>query len=59
MDPAQRLLQLTANLAENPTLDLPCRELFARGQKSLRVCGPFAKLEDEIAALHRHFWLAR
>lgn len=55
----QRLLQLTGNHAENPTLDLPCREVFARGQKVLRVWGPFAEVEEEIAALHRHFWHTR
>jgi tRNA(Arg) A34 adenosine deaminase TadA len=54
-----RLLQLTGNHAENPTLDLPCREVFARGQKGLRVWGPFAEVEDEIAALHRDFWRSR
>jgi tRNA(Arg) A34 adenosine deaminase TadA len=51
-----RLLQLTGNHADNPTLDLPCRELFARGQKALQVRGPFAEVEEEIAALHRSFW---
>jgi len=51
-----RLLQLTGNHAENPTLDLPCRELFARGQKALQVHGPFVEVEEEIAALHRSFW---
>ncbi len=51
-----RLLELTGNHAENPTLDLPCRELFARGQKALQVLGPFAEVEDEIAAMHRSFW---
>lgn len=51
-----RLLQLTGNHAENPTLDLPCREVFARGQKALRVWGPFAEVEEEIASLHRDFW---
>jgi hypothetical protein len=51
-----RLLQLTGNHAENPTLDLPCRDLFARGQKALQVHGPFAEVEEEIAALHRSFW---
>jgi tRNA(Arg) A34 adenosine deaminase TadA len=54
-----RLLQLTGNHAENPTLDLPCRELFARGQKALRVWGPLPEVEDEIAALHRRFWHRR
>jgi tRNA(Arg) A34 adenosine deaminase TadA len=54
-----RLLQLTGNHAENPTLDLPCREVFARGQKALRVWGPLPEVEDEIAALHRRFWHSR
>ena len=55
----QRLLQLTGNHAENPTLDLPCREVFARGQKALQVWGPVIEAEEEIAALHRHFWHTR
>jgi tRNA(Arg) A34 adenosine deaminase TadA len=54
-----RLLALTGNHAENPTLALPCRELFARGQKAVEVIGPVAAVEEEIAALHRHFWTAR
>jgi tRNA(Arg) A34 adenosine deaminase TadA len=52
----RRLLELTGNHAENPTLDLPCREVFARGQKAVQVFGPFAEVEEEIAALHRVFW---
>jgi len=55
----QRLLQLTGNHAENPTLDLPCRELFARGQKAMQVWGPVLEVEEEIAALHRRFWHTR
>jgi tRNA(Arg) A34 adenosine deaminase TadA len=55
----RRLLELTGNHAENPTLDLPCREVFARGQKALRVFGPLPEAEDEIAALHRDFWRSR
>ena len=54
-----RLLQLTGNHAENPTLDLPCREVFARGQKAIEVIGPVPEIEEEIAALHRDFWQAR
>ena len=54
-----RLLQLTGNHAENPTLDLPCRDVFARGQKSMTVIGPVPDVEDEIAELHRSFWAAR
>jgi len=52
----RRLLQLTGNHAENPTMDLPCREVFAHGQKNLRVWGPIAEVEEEIAALHIAFW---
>jgi tRNA(Arg) A34 adenosine deaminase TadA len=54
-----RLLQLTGNHAENPTLDLPCREIFARGQKRLEVIGPVPEVEEEIAAVHRDFWVHR
>jgi tRNA(Arg) A34 adenosine deaminase TadA len=54
----RRLLELTGNHSENPTLDLPCREVFARGQKAVQVFGPFAEVEAEIAALHRDFWHA-
>jgi len=53
------LLAITGNHAENPTLDLPCREVFARGQKPLRVVGPVAALADEITELHRGFWSRR
>lgn len=54
-----RLLQLTGNHAENPTLDLPCRDVFARGQKAIAVVGPVAEAEGEIAALHQDFWRQR
>ena len=53
-----RLLQLTGSHAENPTLDLPCREVFACGQKAMQVMGPVPQVEEEIAALHRGFWQA-
>ena len=54
-----RLLQLTGNHAENPTLDLPCREVFGRGQKAIDVIGPVAEAEEELAALHIDFWRTR
>ena len=50
----ERLLALTGNHPENPTLRLPCREVFARGQRAIEVIGPF--LEDEAAAPHAGFW---
>ena len=55
----RRLLELTGNHAENPTMDLPCREVFARGQKAVQVIGPVPEVEGEIAALHRDFWQRR
>jgi tRNA(Arg) A34 adenosine deaminase TadA len=55
----RRLLEMTGNHAENPTLDLPCRDVFARGQKVIEVIGPVAEVEEEIAALHRDFWRRR
>jgi tRNA(Arg) A34 adenosine deaminase TadA len=55
----RELLLLTGNHAENPTLDLPCRELFARGQKDMRVIGPVPEMAEAIAATHRRFWKTR
>jgi tRNA(Arg) A34 adenosine deaminase TadA len=49
-----RLLTLTGNHPENPTLSLPCREVFARGQRKVEVVGPV--LEDEAAEAHAGFW---
>jgi tRNA(Arg) A34 adenosine deaminase TadA len=52
----RELLGYTGAHAENPTLDLPCREVFARGQKAIEVIGPVNEAVPEIAALHRDFW---
>lgn len=49
-----RLRGITGNHPENPTLDLPCREVFASGQRTTEVVGPL--LEDEAAALHDGVW---
>jgi tRNA(Arg) A34 adenosine deaminase TadA len=48
------LLRYTGSHAENPTLDLPCREVFARGQRPVVVEGPF--LEEEAGKVHEGFW---
>jgi tRNA(Arg) A34 adenosine deaminase TadA len=48
------LYKFTGNDAENPTLDLPCREVFARGQRPTVVVGPL--LEDEAVVVHEGFW---
>jgi len=48
------LFEFTGNDKENPTLDLPCREVFGRGQREIVVIGPL--LEEEAKAVHEGFW---
>jgi tRNA(Arg) A34 adenosine deaminase TadA len=50
----RRLKAMTGHHPENPTLDLPCRVIFAAGQRRVDVVGPL--LEDEAAALHAGVW---
>jgi tRNA(Arg) A34 adenosine deaminase TadA len=49
-----RLRGVTGNHPENPTLDLPCREVFKSGQRPTEVIGPM--LEGEAEALHEGAW---
>jgi tRNA(Arg) A34 adenosine deaminase TadA len=49
-----RLRGVTGNHPENPTLDLPCREVLRSGQRATEVAGPL--LEDEAEALHAGMW---
>jgi tRNA(Arg) A34 adenosine deaminase TadA len=53
------LLALTGDHPENPTLSLPCREVFAHGQKDIEVVGPVPEVADEMIATHRGFWESR
>jgi tRNA(Arg) A34 adenosine deaminase TadA len=48
------LKSATGTHEENPALDLPCRTVFAAGQRAVEVIGPL--LEDEAAALQADFW---
>ncbi len=48
------LLAMTGSHDQNPTLNLPCREVFAHGQRAIVVEGPL--LEDEAARVHKGFW---
>ncbi|MET0319779.1 MAG: nucleoside deaminase [Duganella sp.] len=48
------LLQLTGSDPENPTLALPCRTVFAAGQRPTEVIGPLR--EDEARLAHVDFW---
>jgi tRNA(Arg) A34 adenosine deaminase TadA len=50
----RRLLEITGDHPENPTFSLPCREVFARGQRKVSVVGPL--IEDEAATVHEGFW---
>lgn len=50
------LLEMTGNNEQNPTFDMPCREILERGQKDIMVLGPFPEVEEEIARVHRGYW---
>jgi tRNA(Arg) A34 adenosine deaminase TadA len=53
------LLALTGAHPENPTLSLPCREVFARGQRTVAVVGPVPDVAAEMVATHAGFWQTR
>jgi tRNA(Arg) A34 adenosine deaminase TadA len=48
------LLKIVGADPANPTLALPCREVFARGPRPTIVIGPL--LTDEARAVHDGFW---
>ncbi len=48
------LRALTDADPKNPTMALPCRDVFARGQRAIEVIGPV--LEGEARAVHEGFW---
>ena len=50
----RRLKAIIGDHVENPTLDLPCRTVFAAGQRPVEVIGPL--LEEEAATLHHGVW---
>jgi tRNA(Arg) A34 adenosine deaminase TadA len=59
------LLALTGAHDQNPTMDLPCREVFARTPKTIEVIGPVAEdaaatgdvaLRDALVHAHDGFW---
>jgi tRNA(Arg) A34 adenosine deaminase TadA len=51
-----RLLEMTGNHPENPTLSVSARYVFDHGQKPIRLYGPMADVETETLALHKEFW---
>jgi tRNA(Arg) A34 adenosine deaminase TadA len=48
------LLEVVARVPGGNYLDLPCREVFARGGRQIEVSGPL--LEDEAWQVHLGFW---
>ncbi|TBC54769.1 nucleoside deaminase [Rhizobium leguminosarum] len=50
----QRLKAMTGDHPDNPTMDLPCRDVFSADQKSIEVIGPL--METEAEAVHRDAW---
>ena len=48
------LIAMTAANPDEQTLDLPCREVFARGPRAIEVIGPVAM--PEAVAVHAGFW---
>lgn len=53
------LLRLTGDHPQNPTLDLPCRTVFARGQRRVEVTGPVPECEAAMLQTHQGFWDCR
>ena len=51
-----KLLALTGDHADNPTMNLPSRTVLGSGQKGIEVHGPFPEIEDALIAPHRDFW---
>ena len=52
--PERMLGEMVPEQDGEPTLDLPCREVFARGGNAVVVAGP--ALIDEAADVHAGFW---
>lgn len=50
----QDLLKYTGRQQENPSLDIPCRDIFAKGHRLIEVSGPL--LQEEAGKVHEGFW---
>ena len=50
------LKDMTGNHPDNPTMALPCRTVFASGQKDVQIHGPFEEVREEILEPHKHCW---
>ncbi len=52
----EELLKLTGSNPQNPTFSVPCRKIFHGGQKDIKVIGPIAGFDQEIAKIHEGYW---
>jgi tRNA(Arg) A34 adenosine deaminase TadA len=50
------LHEMTGDDPQNPTLSLPSREVFARGQRPVEVLGPALELDAQAREVHAGFW---
>lgn len=49
-----KLYEITGADPRNPTMSLPCRDVFAHGQRTIQVEGPFDM--PEAITVHLDFW---
>ena len=40
----------------SPNFDLPCAEVISRGNKDIKVTGPYEEVEDLAASIHEEYW---
>ena len=52
----RELLKMTGDNEQNPTFDMPCRKILAKGQKQVKVYGPFPEVAEEVAEVHKGYW---
>lgn len=48
--------KLTGSSQVTPTMHMPCRQVFAAGQKLIQVIGPVPEMNDEVVKVHKGFW---
>jgi tRNA(Arg) A34 adenosine deaminase TadA len=53
---AEDLATLIGESRDNPPLELPCREVFARTAKPIEVVGPVEAVRDAARKAHADFW---
>lgn len=52
----EMLLKLTGDDERNPTFSLSSREVVSKGQKEIKIIGPFPELEEELIEVHKGYW---